>query len=59
MTYSGRHFKNVLTRNLHVQEVEEDKLALAQKQRDLLERLESVAAENLALQSQMDTQVWR
>ena len=59
VTYSGRHFKNVLTRNLHVQEVEEDKLALAQKQRDLLERLESVAAENLALQSQMDTQVWR
>jgi len=41
------------------QEVEEDKLALAQRQRDLLERLESVAEENLALQSQMDTQVRR
>ena len=40
-----------------MQEVEDDKLALVQKQRDLLGRLESVASENLALQSQMDAQV--
>ena len=39
------------------QEVEEDRLALAQKQRGLLVRLESVAAENVELQSQLETQV--
>jgi hypothetical protein len=41
----------------YAQEVEEEKLALTQKQRDLLVRLESVAAENVELQSQLDTQV--